>query len=138
MSLKIVNSARVSLRSKPLDTPVRIRIGMEAVSELPFSALINSPPPIVGICISVITSAGLTRFRIPSASTPFDADTTVYPRSSRKRETVCRITIESSTSNTTPGIQFPKRTRISVPAIRSNQFGAQQTQTVDDHYVRHG
>src|SRR6202023_299710 len=97
----MAKSARFSDVSKPLPRPATIMIGIFAVSGLLLSAPINSVPDIRGIFTSVMIRSGCTRARTCNASTPFVADSTANPRSSRKRHTVYRISMESSTTRAT-------------------------------------
>src|SRR5580658_1616559 len=100
--------ARFSCSSKPLARPATIMIGISAVLRFFLTAVINSAPDIFGICMSVTIRSGRRRSRICSASRPLVADSTAKPRSSRKRQTVYRISMESSTTNATPGMSLQR------------------------------
>src|SRR5207248_1950207 len=79
-------------------------IGMFAVTGEAFKLVISSVPSILGICMSVMITCGRTVLRISIASLPLVADSTAKPRSSRNRQTVCLINMESSTTKATLGM----------------------------------
>src|SRR5581483_4968575 len=95
----MAKSARFSCVLKPLCFPATITMGTFAVDGCAFNAVISSLPLILGICMSVTIRSGCTRLSISSASCPLVADSTAKPRSSRKRQTVWRMSMESSTTN---------------------------------------
>src|ERR1700756_4028486 len=110
---------------------------MAAVWGLSLRALISSLPPMAGICMSVITRPGTTRFSTSSASMPFEAASTANPRSWRKRHTVWRITMESSTTKATTGIRTPQADKDLVAILEQSLFKQNNTQTDRQSYRGH-
>src|SRR5580704_16601935 len=136
--------ARFSVSSKPLARPATIMMGISAVSGLLLSAVINSLPDIFGICMLVTIRAGRMWDKTSRASSPLVADSTMYPRSSRKRHTVYRINIESSTTRATIDIyRFteaggPKlNVVLRAPLNHNKARQRQQATTLTDSYNRH-
>src|SRR5580704_2680951 len=79
--------------------------------------------------------SGRTLFNASSASSPLVADSTAKPRSSRKRHTVCRMSMESSTTKATTDMTSP---RAIVPRLTlTNGKSPKQGKGPREGYLRH-
>src|SRR5215469_14711607 len=125
---------------RPFFLPARTTIGIPDVCGDPFKCSMSWCPSILGICKSVMMMSGRKCTSISTASAPLVADSTRKPRSSKKRQTACRISMESSTTNTLGIIEtwreVGKKGKTTIMAVtgrfkqklscygyKSNQFG---------------
>src|SRR5512146_781141 len=138
----MTKSARVSA-GMPLTAarPASTTMGMVEVSGRERSREINSLPPMRGMVRSVTMRVGCRCSSNCMASAPSLADSTVKPRCSRKRQTVCRISIESSTTRTVrdikpppPGEPYPTCFEIRIARKVANSLEGDKTQAALRYY----